>query len=93
MSAVFKNAFERARERREKAKVEMAPPEKETIVDRIGLTDENICPESLKGDLQISCYCKLQPLRYPKLGGGYVSSYQLCPPKGYIENWSRCPIR
>ena len=93
MSSVYKTAFERARERRAKSNVEVASPEKETIVDRIGLADENVCPDSLKGDLQISCYCKLQPLQYLKHGGGYVHSYQLCPPKGYIENWHRCPLR
>ena len=90
MSSVYNTAFNRARERREKAnaKVEMAipvvTPEKEILVG---------CPDSFAGNLQINRHCRLQPVEYQKYGGEIVVSYQLCGPKGYLENWNRCPFR
>jgi len=80
----FKTAFVLELEKREASKVEMASPETEPLEG---------CPDSFSGNLQVNRYCRLQPLRYLKHGGGYANSYQLCPPRCYLDNWQRCPLR
>ena len=88
MSSVYKTAFDRARERRENTKIEMFAPvatsEQEILVG---------CPDSFTGNLQVNRHCRLQPVEYQKYGGEIVVSYQLCGPKGYLENWNRCTLR
>jgi len=88
MSRVFNTAFDRARERREKSKVELVipvvTPEKEILVG---------CPDSFAGNLQVNRHCRLQPVESQKYGGEIVVNYQLCGPKGYLENWNICPLR
>ena len=52
------------------------------------------CPDSIIDDnLKVCRYCRLQPLRYQKLGDEYVTRYQLCFPKCFRDNWQDCILR
>jgi len=80
----FKTAFTKEIERRAKVEVEMASHETETL---------DGCPDSFAGKFKVNRHCRLQPVRYQKHGGEFTTSYQLCPPRCYLDNWPRCPVR
>jgi len=80
----FRTAMDLDLERRSNIKVEREKPSFEP---------QDGCPESFHGNLKIHRYYRKQPLVYQKFGGEYVNSFQLCPPKGYRDNWHRCPYK